>query len=83
MGNNKAAKDFTSKERGKVKYLYHRRKVVWEKVTEMVRSGYIAHDACNKIYEVYGANLSVTNIINLMRRDRKNGGHPNLRNVQL
>ena len=78
LGNNKAAKDFTSKERGKVKYLYHRRKVVWEKVTEMVRSGYIARDACNKIYEVYGANLSVTNIINLMRRDRKNGGHPNL-----
>ena len=71
LGNNKAAKDFTSKERGKVKYLYHRRKVVWERVAEMVRSGYTAHDACNKIYEVYGANLSVTNIINLMRRDDK------------
>jgi hypothetical protein len=28
----KAAKDFTAAERGKAKYSYHRRKVVWDVV---------------------------------------------------
>ena len=79
LGNRKAAKNFTAVERGRVKYIYHRRKVVWHKVAEMVRSGWSAHDACNRLYEVYGHNSTVTQIINRMRTDRKNGGHPELR----
>lgn len=39
LANRKAAKDFTAAERGQVKYNYHRRKVLWDKVAEMVRSG--------------------------------------------
>ena len=82
LANRKAAKDFTAAERGLVKYTYHRRKVLWDKVAEMVRSGWSANEACNRIYEVYGENLSVTQILNLMRKDRTNGGHPLLRMVQ-
>jgi len=48
----------------------------------MVRSGWSANDACNRIYEVYGESSSVTQIINQMRRDRRNGGHPALRIIQ-
>jgi len=65
-----------------VKYVYHRRKVLWDKVAEMVTSGLSANEACNRIYEVYGESSSVTQIINQMRRDRRNGGHPALRLVQ-
>jgi hypothetical protein len=49
LANRKAAKDFTAYERGKVKYIYHRRKVVWDKIGEMVRSGWSSDEACNKI----------------------------------
>jgi len=69
LANRKPAKDFTAAERGQVKYVYHRRKVLWDKVAEMVRSGWSAHDACNRMYEVYGESSSVTQIINQMRRD--------------
>jgi hypothetical protein len=66
-GNRKPAKDFTPTERGKVKHSYYKRKFLWEKVSEMVRSGMIAQESCNKIYEVYGQNLSVTQILNQMK----------------
>jgi hypothetical protein len=37
--------------------------------------------AIDRIYEVYGAGMTVSNIINAMRRDRRtyNGCHPQLR----
>ena len=79
LGNRKAAKDFTPEERGRVKNLYSKRKIVWSKIADMVRGGWDANQACNRIYEVYGANQTVTTIINLMRCDKANGGHPALR----
>ena len=81
IGNRKAAKDFTRRERGKCKYTYHRRKVLWDMVAQMVRRGWNAQAACSKIYSVYGENSSVTNIINLMRRDKSTGGHPSLQSL--
>ena len=82
LANYKAAKDFSPSERGKVKHVYARRNVLWQKVSEMIRSGWSAHDACNKIYDVYGANQTITSITNQMKKDRRNGGHPALRVVQ-
>ena len=75
----KAAKDFTAQERGKDKYRYYRRNVFWSKVAELVRAGFTAERACDKVYDVYGSNLSVTKIINAMIADKKTGGHPHLR----
>ena len=83
LANRKPAKDFTASERGKVKYVYHRRKVVWDKIGEMIRSGWSSDEACNKIYEAYGAQKNITYIINQMRKDKKNGGHPSLRMAAL
>jgi len=47
----------------------------------MVRRGWDAADACNNLYDVYGHHSSVTSIINQMRNDRRNGGHPSLHNA--
>jgi hypothetical protein len=79
LNGRKAAKDFTYHERGKNKYSYHRRKVVWDKIAELVRAGWTAQAAIDRIYTVYGANATVTTIINQMRNDRRHGGHPDLR----
>ena len=83
IGNRKPAKDFTPQERGRVKHLYCRRKLVWDKVSEMVRSGWDAATACNKIYEVYGVQEPITNIIKYLKRDKATGGHEELRRVNL
>ena len=79
IGGRKPAKDFAATERGKVKLTYHHRKVVWDVVAEHVRSGSTAQVAIDRIYQVYGRNQSIIQITNQMRRDRQNGGHPNLR----
>ena len=76
----KPARDFTPAERGKVKHTYYMRKFLWNTVAEMVRSGIDANVACDKIYEVYGQNQSVTKILNALKRDiHDRGGHPSLR----
>ena len=59
--------------------LYHRRKVVWDKIAELVRAGCTADAAIDRICSAYGVNASVTAIINQMRRDRQHGGRPDLR----
>jgi Transcriptional activator of glycolytic enzymes len=79
LGGRKAAKDFTSAERGQVKSMYHRRKVVWDTVALLVRAGHTAETAIERIYDSYGRSETVTRIIGKMLRDRRTGGHPNLR----
>jgi hypothetical protein len=83
LGERKPAKHFTLKERGKCRYTYHRRKVVWDQVADMVRRGWDAPDACNKLYDVYGHRSSITSIINEMRKHRRNGGHPSLHDTRI
>ena len=43
IGGRKPAKDFTARERDRVKYNFHRRKVVWDQISLMVRAGFTAH----------------------------------------
>ena len=78
VGGRKAAKKFTFHERGKNKYKYHRRKVVWDCIAKLIRAGHSYHSAIIEIYRVYGRDSTVTEVINKMRVDRKNGGHPGL-----
>jgi hypothetical protein len=70
LGGRKAAKRFSTRERGRVRYKYHRRKVVWDKVQEMIRRGHTYHTAIDELYQKYGEQSTVTEIINRMRRDR-------------
>lgn len=74
----KPAREWTQAERGKDRFNFYRRNVFWSKVVEMVRLGYTAERAIDKIYSVYGHKLSVTNILNRMIKDKKDGGHPGL-----
>ena len=72
IGLNKPAKYFTRAERGTCKYKYSRRKIVWDVVDRLVRTGLPARDAIDRIYAHYGPNLSPTAIINSLRKDKKN-----------
>ena len=49
IGGLKAARLFTPHERGRSKFTYTKRKVVWDKVSEMVRAGDTADLAIDKI----------------------------------
>ena len=73
IGGRKAAKLFTPQERGKVKHKYHRRKVVWDCIARLIRAGSTADVAINTILAIYGANTTVTQIINQMKHDRQAG----------
>ena len=87
IGGRKPAKDFTSGERGNtqhgIKQKYYRRKFVWYTMEELIRRGDTRNSAINKIRGAYGWRCSVTQIINFLIHDFKDGGtgHANLVNI--
>lgn len=78
LDGRKPARQFTARERGQVKFKYSRRKLAWDAIDRMIRSGSTAQVACDRIYSVYGREKSVTQLIECLRRDHP-AGHPNLR----
>ena len=78
LGGCKAAKDFTRAERGDNRHVYSKRNHVWKLIGGMVRAGHSSDVAIDKIYDVYGHNTSVTDIIKRIIQDNKIGGHPAL-----
>ena len=82
LDGNKPALDFTTQERGKVKHMYSKRMHVWKCITLQVHGGLTAEIAIDRIYACFGANLSVTKIIQAFQAAQKcygPNGHPNLR----
>lgn len=81
IGGRKPVKDWSRQESGqkRIKSTFSRRKLVWNCLRRHVNAGYGAPAACEKIRQVYGHSLSVTQLIIAMRDDERNGGHPNLR----
>jgi hypothetical protein len=77
LQGRKPAKRFTTRERGRDRFKYNRRKIVWDQILKMIRRGHSYLTAIDVLYRIYGDN-SVTDIINKMRTDRINGGHPEL-----
>jgi hypothetical protein len=73
IAGRKAARLFTREERGRVKHKYCRRKLVWNCIATLVRAGFTAQVAIDRIYQVYGENATVTTIINRMKQDRQAG----------
>ena len=71
IGGRKAARLFSSQERGRVKYKFCRRKVVWDLIARLVRAGCTAQVACDRKVAVYGQSTTVTNIIARLRDDIK------------
>ena len=73
VGGRKAARLFSHSERGHSKHKYHRRKIVWDLISGLVRQGHTADAGIDRIYAVYGGQTSVSNIINGLKRDKKMG----------
>jgi hypothetical protein len=73
VDGRKPARLFSYSERGRSKHRYHRWKVVWDLVSSLVWMGDTAETAIDKIYAVYAGQTSVTNIINGLKRDKKDG----------
>ena len=69
VGGRKPARLFSFSERGRSKFKYCRRKIVWDLIAGLVRQGHTADAGIDRIYAVYGGQTSVTNIINGLQRD--------------
>ena len=78
LEGNKPAWLFTPKERGRVKSIYCKRNVFWQKVSEHIRAGVRSFNVIDQIYHVYGQSLPVSRILQQMTRDKANGGHSDL-----
>jgi hypothetical protein len=82
IDGRKPAKAFSKNERGgKNKFKYCRRRIFWDIIVLHVRAGYTAEMAIEKVYNLYGPNLSVTYILQALQKDKLkyDGTHPNLR----
>ena len=71
MDGNKAAKDFTAAERGKIKTKYSARKVFWDKIAELVRAGHTSDRACDLVYQAYDHSTGVSEVLRRMAVDHR------------
>lgn len=80
----RSQQEFLPRKNVKVKHTWYKRKFLWNKVPEMANSGMSATMACDRIYQVYGENQSVTYILDKLKKDHiQRGGHPNLRDLNV
>ena len=74
LGGNKAACEFTQQERGKVRYKYCRRKIVWDTISNMCSRNMSADVAIDRIYlHCGGVGSPVNKVIADLKRFRKEG----------
>jgi hypothetical protein len=82
IGGRKPACNFSRAEKGRVKHKYHRRNVVWLIIDNLVRLGFTAETAIDRIHAIYESQTSVTEIINQLKVHKKAGTlSPNLRPI--
>ncbi|KAL7540543.1 hypothetical protein ACHAWF_008540 [Thalassiosira exigua] len=83
VNGNKPAEQFTRAEKADrtngTRQKYHDRRNIWKLIEKLVKDGFTAEVAINKIHQVYGYNTSITKIIKGIVADKKRGGHPNLK----
>ena len=70
VGGLKPARLFTAEERGRSRFKFSRRKIVWDAVQALILSGDSHQVAVDKIYQQYGENLTVSQIISKMQKER-------------
>ena len=70
VGGLKPARLFTAEERGHSRFKFSRRKIVWDAVQALVLSGDSHQVAVDKLYQQYGENLTVSQIISKMQKER-------------
>jgi hypothetical protein len=70
IGGRKAAKDFTYRERGANRAIFCRRKIFWDVVLRLISHGYTNETAIDHIYNHYGKQKSVTQILMCIRKEK-------------
>jgi hypothetical protein len=75
LAGNKAARLFTSTERGQCKFMYSQRKVFWSLVANLVNRGMAPDQVIDSIHAAYGPKPP-PHIINKLREDKKNNNLP-------
>ena len=80
LDGRKAAKDFTSAERGRCRVTYCFRNAFWSVVANMVRSCLTSDDAIARVQVAYGDSQSVSDVLRKMRSDKslQGGAHASL-----
>ena len=74
VGGNKPARLFTASERGKIKFKYCRRKIVWDVIDDLVKRGLSSDVAIDRIYaECGGPNAKVNDVIARLKQFRRHG----------
>lgn len=68
VGGNKPARDFTARERGRVKVTYFKRKNFWKCMERLLEGGCTVNVAIRRIHRVYGYG-SITSILAGLARD--------------
>ena len=74
LEGNKAACEFTPQERGKVRYNYCRRKIVWDTISNICSRNMSADVAIDRIYvQCGGIGTPVNKVIADLKRFRREG----------
>jgi hypothetical protein len=74
VGGNKPARLFTASERGKVKFKYCRRKIVWDVIDNLVKRGLSSDVSIDRVYaECGGPNAKVNDVIARLKQFRRHG----------
>ena len=71
INGHKPARMFTANERGRVSKKYSRRNLVWQKIVDLCRLGHTHLIAIDKIYEKYGRDCTVTQIVNKISAENR------------
>ena len=79
VGGVRPAKSFSRCERGANRFAFSQRLVFWRVVHSLVLHGHTSDAAIDKVYAVYGRSLEVLKVLNCMRADQREGGHPELK----
>jgi Transcriptional activator of glycolytic enzymes len=80
-GNKPASQIKRSERGGRLRYVYHNRKVVWDVIKRFTDKNVSHMTAIDNIEAAYGRNKSLSHYIACLKRDKKTGGHPNLVDV--
>jgi hypothetical protein len=80
-GNKPASQIKRSERGGKMRYVYHNRKVVWDVIKRFTDKNVSHMTAIDNIEAAYGRNKSLSHYVACLKRDKKTGGHPNLVDV--
>ncbi|KNC77060.1 hypothetical protein SARC_10465 [Sphaeroforma arctica JP610] len=71
FNGNKPEKHFTSVERGRVKQVFSFRLFFWKAMEKLIARGNSVQSAIEKLYDAFGNELSVSNLIREIKKDKQ------------